>query len=112
MQLTCYVLFHLIATAVAGILLKDSYKFTTPPQIATPQVTIRNGTLKGFHLPAFKEDIFLGIPFAAPPVDNLRLRHPIPYQNAWSGIRDATARSPSCPGYAGFDAGLSLGEGM
>ena len=81
----------------------------SPP---APQVKIKNGTLQGLHLPAFNEDIFFGIPFAAPPVGNLRLRRPQPYQTAWRGVRDATTRSPSCPGYAGFDVGLALGEGM
>lgn len=113
MRLTSYVGFQILVASAAGISL-GSRRHTPPPphQLAAPQVTIQNGTLEGFHLPAFKEDVFLGVPFAAPPVDNLRLRHPVPYENAWSGIREATVRSPSCPGYAGFDVGLSLGEGM
>jgi hypothetical protein len=77
-----------------------------------PEVTVKNGTLRGFYLPSFNEDVFFGVPFAAPPVGNLRLRHPIPYQSSWKGARDATVRTPSCPGYAGFDTGLVLSEGM
>lgn len=76
-----------------------------------PTATVKNGTLRGQNLPEFSEDLFLGIPFAQPPLGDLRFRHPASIVNAWRGERDATVRSPSCPGYAGFDAGLTLGEG-
>lgn len=75
-----------------------------------PQVTTKNGTLQGFYLPSFHEDLFFSVPFASPPIGDLRLRHPVPYTEHWQGVRDATLRSPSCPGYAGFDVGLVLGE--
>ena len=76
-----------------------------------PIVHTKNGTLRGLYLPAFDEELFLGVPFAEPPIGNLRLRHPVPYRSAWDGTRDATARSVSCAGYAGFDKDLTLGEG-
>lgn len=78
-----------------------------------PQVNIKNGTIEGTYLPDFKEDIFFGIPFAAPPIGPLRLRHPIPYQENWCGIRNATVRPPSCPGYGQLEksANLTVGEG-
>jgi cholinesterase len=76
----------------------------------SPQVQTKNGTLRGSYLAGFHEDLFLGVPFAAPPVGDLRLRHPAPYNEHWQHERDATQRSPSCPGYAGFDVGLTLGE--
>lgn len=75
-----------------------------------PQVTVKNGTFQGLYLPSFDEDIFLGIPFANPPLNNLRLRHPVSYNESWSGIRNATVHSPSCPGYTDFEIGLTLGE--
>ncbi|MFO8057549.1 MAG: carboxylesterase family protein [bacterium] len=39
--------------------------------------------------------VFRGIPFAAPPVGDLRWRSPEPHPG-WSGVRDATEFSPQC----------------
>ncbi|KAJ7742138.1 alpha/beta-hydrolase [Mycena maculata] len=41
-----------------------------------PSVTIENGTVLGVDLPQFDQSIFLGIPYAQPPVGDLRLRTP------------------------------------
>jgi hypothetical protein len=76
-----------------------------------PIATTKNGTLRGFYLPEFHEDLFLGVPFAQPPLGDLRLRHPVSLNESWHGVRNATKRSLTCPGYAGFDKGLDLGEG-
>lgn len=78
-----------------------------------PHINTSNGTIEGAYLPAFNEDIFFGIPFAAPPIGPLRLRRPVPYQKSWRGIRNATVRPPSCPGYGQLEksANLTVAEG-
>jgi para-nitrobenzyl esterase len=51
--------------------------------------------------------VFEGVPFAAPPLGNLRWREPQPVA-AWSGTRDAThAASPCTQSAAGLDAYLA-----
>jgi para-nitrobenzyl esterase len=58
-----------------------------------PTVTITTGQLRGSMLGG--SAVFKGIPFAAPPVGDLRWREPRPVK-PWSGLRDATAFSSRC----------------
>src|ERR1043165_91027 len=51
-----------------------------------PRVQTANGVLEGINASGIK--IFKGIPFAKPPVGNLRWREPQPVEN-WKGIRKA-----------------------
>lgn len=66
---------------------------------SAPTANVRNGTLVGRYAPAYDEDYFLGIPFAQPPVGDLRFRPPQPLNESWSGERNATEYSPQCIGY-------------
>ena len=59
-----------------------------------PVVTISTGQLRG-SLTANGGAVFKNIPFAQPPVGNLRWREPQPAK-AWSGVRDATMMGPMC----------------
>ncbi len=66
-------------------------------QTAAPQVKIDAGKLQGVWTPdAPHVAAFLGVPYAAQPVDNLRWRPPQP-PPTWTGIREATRYGPACP---------------
>ena len=59
-----------------------------------PIVTISTGQLRG-SLTSNGGAVFKNIPFAQPPVGNLRWREPQPAK-AWTGVRDATTMGPMC----------------
>uniref|UniRef100_T1GPC2 carboxylesterase n=1 Tax=Megaselia scalaris TaxID=36166 RepID=T1GPC2_MEGSC len=48
-------------------------------------------TTKGRHIRSF-----LGVPYAKPPVDDLRFKSPVPFP-AWEGVRVATKDGSICP---------------
>lgn len=61
-------------------------------------VTINKGKVRGKTITAStgkKLDVFLGIPYAQPPIGSLRYRHPRPIEK-WSGVLNATERPNSC----------------
>jgi para-nitrobenzyl esterase len=57
-------------------------------------VTTTAGTLRGEAGDGIA--VFKGVPYAAPPVGDLRFRPPAPVE-PWTGVRDALAYGPSCP---------------
>ena len=61
---------------------------------SNPIVSISTGQLSG-SLTADGVAVFKNIPFAQPPVGDLRWREPLPAK-AWTGVRDATAFGPMC----------------
>ena len=63
---------------------------------ALPDVVVRTdaGQIAGEAIPDGRH-LFLGIPFAKPPVGPLRWRPPLPVK-PWAGIRDATRSGPGC----------------
>jgi para-nitrobenzyl esterase len=81
-KLSAFLLLAALATGIAQG--KD-----TPP--AAPVVHLANGALRG----TLQSDtaVFKAIPFAAPPVGDLRWRPPQPAAN-WKGVRDATQSAP------------------
>uniref|UniRef100_A0A915CN30 Carboxylic ester hydrolase n=1 Tax=Ditylenchus dipsaci TaxID=166011 RepID=A0A915CN30_9BILA len=89
----------------------DSSSMPTPPSLPGPIVEVEQGKLEGFtfdlefwphNLPQVDNttritsaDIFLGIPYAQPPVDQLRLEKPLP-PNKWDGVLQSTEVASSC----------------
>uniref|UniRef100_A0A0C9QW23 ESTF_1 protein n=2 Tax=Fopius arisanus TaxID=64838 RepID=A0A0C9QW23_9HYME len=65
---------------------------------ATPRVTIKNGTLEGSVLQSRKGRDFLafrGIPYARPPIGELRFQAPEP-ATSWTGVRSAKTDGSVC----------------
>src|SRR3954451_23418133 len=58
---------------------------------APPRVKVANGMNEGINVSGIRE--FKGVPYAAPPVGNLRWREPQPVQN-WTGVRKADHFGP------------------
>ena len=63
-------------------------------QVAPPHVHIPQGKLEG-EATGMGPVAFKGIPYAAPPVGDLRWREPKPAAG-WTGVRDATKFRPAC----------------
>jgi para-nitrobenzyl esterase len=59
-----------------------------------PVVTVTGGKVRGAMLESGGA-VFKGIPYAQPPVAELRWREPVPVKS-WTGVRDATAFGPVC----------------
>jgi para-nitrobenzyl esterase len=78
---------------IATIALASAPLLAAPPASSNPAVSIETGILQGSlegHLLAFK-----GIPYAAPPVGDLRWRPPQPAPH-WTGTRPATSFGHDC----------------
>ena len=67
---------------------------------AAPEVTVDTGQLRGAVIDAVRS--FKGIPFAAPPLGELRWVPPQPAAD-WTGVRSATEYAPHC---AQIDPGI------
>jgi len=59
-----------------------------------PIVKVTAGELRGVLKPSGAAE-FLGIPYAQPPVGDLRWREPLPVKE-WSGVRDAKEFGAPC----------------
>lgn len=85
----------LSSTAVSGAALLPRDNSTG----SAPTVTLKNGSYYGVYSPNYNQDFFLGIPFAQPPLGDLRLRQPQSINTTWSETRNATNYQPECIGY-------------
>ena len=75
-----------------------------------PLAHVKNGTYSGVHSPEYDQDFFLGVPFAKPPVADLRFRNPQSLDTAWSEPHSATQYSPACVGYGPSQMGYAISE--
>lgn len=71
---------------------------------------MKNGTYTGVYSPEYDQDYFLGMPYAQPPVDDLRFRNPQSVDTAWHGARAADEYSPACVGYGPSQIGYEMSE--
>ncbi|KAM0344506.1 hypothetical protein ACHAPU_007480 [Fusarium lateritium] len=85
--------------AVAAALVAST---ETPPD--SPVAKLQNGSYYGIHNSAYNQDYFLGMPFAQPPLNNLRFRHPQALNSTWDGVRNATDFQSRCYQY-GYPSG-------
>lgn len=76
-----------------------SYITTCVASTSSPIVTVQNGTIKGLHSEEWNQDLFLGIPYAQPPVGDLRFRWPRSINTTWNSPLDATRYGYSCYQY-------------
>lgn len=65
------------------------------PAFAADRVTTANGIVESTAAPEDGVRSFKGIPFAQPPVGELRWREPQPVKD-WSGVRNADTFGPAC----------------
>ncbi|TAQ86582.1 hypothetical protein B7494_g5091 [Chlorociboria aeruginascens] len=68
-----------------------------------PTVQVLNGTYTGVFNPSYNQDMFLGMPYAQPPIGEYRLAVPKSLNSSWEGTRNATEYSPECIGYGSDD---------
>jgi len=62
-----------------------------------PEVTVQSGQLEGTHFGSAQNEVaFLGVPYAAPPLGELRWKPPQP-PSKWTGARQATQFGAACP---------------
>lgn len=88
-----------VATLIlAAVILVVADAITT-----SPIVQVKNGTYVGVHNEQYDQDFFLGIPFAQPPLGQLRLARPQGLNTSWTGSRNVTEFGPGC---VGFSVGL------
>ncbi|KAF1962025.1 alpha/beta-hydrolase [Byssothecium circinans] len=90
----------LFATAAVAVPYGTHSRANSAEASATgPVVTVKNGTLEGVHSEQYNQDYFLGIPFAQPPVGDLRFRTPQPINTSWTSTYSAKEYSAACYGY-------------
>ncbi|WP_332776353.1 carboxylesterase/lipase family protein [Polaromonas sp.] len=86
--------FWIAMSAVALAQVGCAYKAGSAIDSGRSTVTTENGSVKG--LAKGDAEVYLGLPFAAPPMGSLRWAPP-ERAASWQGVRDGTVAGPSCP---------------
>ena len=60
---------------------------------AAPVAQVKNGSYTGVHSPEYNQDFFLGMPYAQPPIGDLRFKPPVSLNASWSEKKQATQYS-------------------
>ncbi|KAF5022706.1 hypothetical protein F66182_5254 [Fusarium sp. NRRL 66182] len=84
----------------AGVCATSTKSFVHATASNAPVVNLQNGSYYGTHNAVYNQDLFLGIPYAQPPLNNLRFRHPQPLNSTWNGLRNATDYQSQCYQYS------------
>ncbi|KAI5367385.1 Putative carboxylesterase, type B, carboxylesterase type B, active, alpha/Beta hydrolase [Septoria linicola] len=81
------------------ILCHAAYASPSPRHNEAPTAAVKNGTYYGSYNPTYNTEHFLGMPFAQPPVQDLRFRTPQSLNTSWSEAKNATEYGYQCIGY-------------
>lgn len=85
---------HIVAVGIAAAAISASA--SEPQKRAMATTSVEPGAISGIATEDAKISSFKGIPYAAPPVGDLRFRPPAPAEH-WKGMREASAFGPMCP---------------
>ncbi|CAD0042753.1 unnamed protein product [Aureobasidium pullulans] len=78
--------------------------------VGAPVVNLKNGSYYGVHNSQYNQDFFLGVPFAQPPIEQLRFANPETLNLSWTGALPATNYAFECIGYGGDQIGYQQSE--
>lgn len=81
-----------------SVLLRTGESLTVSNHSA-PLATTKNGTYQGRYIQEWHQDVFLGMPYAQPPLGDLRFRWPRSLNSSFGGVRDASVYGYSCMQY-------------
>ncbi|HLU27915.1 MAG TPA: carboxylesterase family protein [Glycomyces sp.] len=94
----------LAAVAATALLATASCALVDDPPSPTPETTVTTGSgpIRGTAAEGYRE--YLGVPYAAPPIGEMRWRPPAPPE-PWEDTLDATSPGPRCPQHAVLSGG-------